>query len=176
MNLASLHPLVFLHPVVYFLALLLLSLSTDGSLLLYTPIDPTFILIPLLLLVLSRTPLDTSSCSLSSNSKSKSLTNNDDPSSFFFHYLESERSGTKNRSRFLPLDDLIHEVATSKEYRLEEPFRSRGKQQRHGRGEDEMEGVEEGQGEVRVNEDLLRLCDLPRVRKVLKELCEEQSE
>lgn len=125
-------------------------MDTDGSLLLFTPIDPIFLIIPLLVSLLT------------TRSKSSPTTKPD----AFSTTLSLESSDAKREDRFLPLDDLIGEASLQEVYRLAEPFAEVGK----------GEGKQEKEGEWMGCEDVVRLCRLESVRSRLKDACETQCE
>lgn len=136
---------------------------SDGSLLLYTPIDPFFLVVPMLLVLLSQIPPSPQASSSSS-------------SSFFAQQLAAENKKS-SRSRFLPLDDLVHEVASSSEYRLPKPFPSRKRKRVEvDQDEDDTATGTTGEGARDWNEDVVRLCELESVREAMKAVCEVQSE
>lgn len=125
-----------------------------------TPIDPLFLVIPLVASLLA--------------SRSKSNSEKDlKADTAFSTTLELETDGTSNRSdRFLPLDDLIIEASRTAGYRLDEPFADaiKGKTEDKGDGADAVHDEAEWMG----NEDVIRLCQLLSVRQRLKDACETQ--
>lgn len=120
-----------------------------------TPIDPLFLVIPLVASLLTRSKSD------------------DSPQTGFRKTLALEScagSGPSKRDdRFLPLDDLIIEASRTGSYRLVEPFAESGK----GVGEVKDEGDE---AEWMGSADVVALCALDCVRTRLKDACETQSE
>jgi hypothetical protein len=119
-----------------------------------TPIDPLFLVIPLVASLLS----------------SRSKPNADTSNTTFSETLELETTASTTRSdRFLPLDDLIIEASRTAGYRLEEPFAEvvKGKVE---------EKVEEKDEDWMGNEDVVKLCQLVSVRERLKDACETQCE
>lgn len=120
-----------------------------------TPIDPLFLVIPLVASLLS------SRFKPTANIKADNT---------FSETLEIETEAPKTRSdRFLPLDDLITEASRMPGYKLDEPFAEMVK----GKTEETVEAPEE---EWMGNEDLVKLCQLASVRQRLKDVCETQCE
>jgi hypothetical protein len=126
----------------------------DGSLLLFTPIDPLFLVIPLLVSLLT--------------TRSKSSATKPTTDSGFSATLKLETSETKREDRFLPIDDLIIEASRTEGYRLAEPF-AEVKNEEEGKGKGEEE-------EWMGNEDLVGMCRLESVRSRIKDACETQCE
>ncbi|KAI5449995.1 hypothetical protein NCC49_003886 [Naganishia albida] len=129
------------------------NVISDGSLMMMTPIDPLFLVIPLVASLLS------SRFKPTANIKADNT---------FSETLEIETEAPKTRSdRFLPLDDLITEASRMPGYKLDEPFAEMVK----GKTQETVEAPEE---EWMGNEDVVKLCQLASVRQRLKDVCETQ--
>lgn len=133
-----------------------------------TPIDPLFLLIPLVVSLLTN------------HSKSNRAQNDskhvDKTFSTVLH-LENDEKATRT-DRFLPLDDLITEASRMDVYKLEEPF-TVTKKGKTGDAADvsELDAVMKREEEEWTgNEDVVRLCELQSVRERLRSICETQSE
>jgi hypothetical protein len=139
----------------------------------FTPIDPLFLLIPLVVSLLSP------SC--------KPCSSSNPPSSETAAAAAAGVAFGKNpnAARYLPLDDLIYEASLARGYcRLDKPFTSRV----DGRGkvksvstswvrvDEEEETACEDEGDRESNEDVMRLFELDGIKVLLRELCEDQGE
>jgi hypothetical protein len=127
--------------------------SQDGSLLFLTPIDPLFLVIPLLVSLLSRP------------GKSANDVAREQP---FSATLSLETAGGSRTDRFLPLDDLILEASRTDGYRLPEPFAQPRKEPEP---DDAVRG-EEWMG----SRDVVELCRLGCMRTRLADACETNGE
>lgn len=122
-----------------------------------TPIDPLFLVVPLVASLLS--------------SRSKPNADNTKIDTSFSQTLDIENDPSQSRSdRFLPLDDLIVEASRTEGYKMEQPFAEVVK----GKTEEKVDVVEGG--EWMGNEDAVKLCQLVSVRERLKDACETQCE
>ncbi|KAJ9113235.1 hypothetical protein QFC22_006074 [Naganishia vaughanmartiniae] len=144
------------------------SVVSDGSLMVMTPIDPLFLLIPLVVSLLSTRSRSTTRAQRGSKA----------PDTTFSTVLDLENDENASRTdRFLPLDDLISEASRMEVYKLEEPFTVVKK----GRNGDTVEGSEldglmkREEDEWTGNEDVVRLCELQSVRQRLRNVCETQK-
>lgn len=128
--------------------------------LLTTPIDPLFLVLPLLLsLVLS-------------NSSSSAVT--------LANALSLEKTG-KRTDRFLPLDDLLESLSRVERCRLAAPFSTQHQPKagtKHTIDQDEdIHQYEEptNEDEWMGSEDVERLCSMTRVRNRVVEMCQAQG-
>lgn len=132
-----------------------------------TPIDPLFLLIPLVVSLLSTRSRST-----------RAQNDNKAPVTTFSTVLNMETDEKATRTdRFLPLDDLIAAASQMDVYKLEEPF-AVAKKGKHGDATDSTELdalMKREEEEWTGNEDVVRLCQLQSVRQRLRDLCETQS-
>ncbi|KAJ9119988.1 hypothetical protein QFC24_005471 [Naganishia onofrii] len=143
------------------------SVVSDGSLMVMTPIDPLFLLIPLVVSLLSTRSRST-----------RAQNDNKAPVTTFSTVLNMETDEKATRTdRFLPLDDLIAAASQMDVYKLEEPF-AVAKKGKHGDATDSTELdalMKREEEEWTGNEDVVRLCQLQSVRQRLRDLCETQT-
>lgn len=128
--------------------------TTDGSLLAFTPIDPLFLVIPLLVSLLAR-------------GGKPNEPRNERPFTATLALEQASGDGVRT-DRFRPLDDLVLEASRAREYRLPEAFARAGKK---GEEEEEEDGSQE-EGEWMGSRDLVELCRLDCVRARISHACE----